>query len=668
MDNNSYVFQQKLIMVMGMQRSGTTALLEALGQDPNLRVENERVDGPIYDDHYLRPERELRPLFWRVKPRILLKPIKEVQRRSVEDVLREFSDYGVKVAWIYRDPVNVWSSAITKWSQDAGEVDAWIELWNRGNLYCLEALEGRYRDQIAVVRYEDLIAYRETFSELCAFLGVQERNNVFWQRDLKKGRSKLPAELQQVIEEGTNKTLMRLHAKRLWKPRTGSSDTRLGDISGVGWTLHQHGAQGASLDFVAECPGLMRIELPGLGNSSPHAVQLDRTPLALAAGQRYSFSFWARANQRRQVGLVFGQNYEPWSDLGQYHLVTLGPNWNSFHFEFIAEHDENNARVLFDLGGSDAAVEISAPYFALGSCQMQLLELHNGAEARLAYDPAVPGSTRIEIQSLPRPDSRTDVQLTQAKLPLEEGVEYTVYFRARADRPRPLAVAVGEANSPWHVAGLYRTFMADSQWRTSRLDFAASKTTLGRLYFDLGDDSNTIEIADAELTLRRPGLNQLHLHEGARAELQYPTGDTRHVRVVIHEAPTGVANHLQLCGNFAAVEAGERYSVSFRARADRPRKMEALASQSNHPWDGIGFFAEVALAPEWRVFHFSFVAEASDPAARIHFDLGNSTVPVEIAAAELKPGLADLSDKEIARMRRILDCLDRPAPIAANAR
>jgi hypothetical protein len=52
--------------------------------------------------------------------------------------------------------------------------------------------------------------------------------------------------------------------------------------------------------------------------------------------------------------------HEPWNNLGLYGAVELAPKWQHFEFTFVATGDDENARIQFDLGGSDVAVEFSA--------------------------------------------------------------------------------------------------------------------------------------------------------------------------------------------------------------------------------------------------------------------------------------------------------------------
>lgn len=210
--------KRKLIFVMGVQRSGTTALLDTLGQDPNLRVEDEHVDSPFFHAYYLRPEPVLRAHIHRIRRRILLKAISETYRRTVEDVLDEFARFEPMVAWIYRDPVDVWRSARAEFRLDDRELEQWLADWNRRNTLALDTLVGRHANRIAIVSYSDLQTQRGTFRELCRFLDIRPRNNLFWHAGQSKGRTALPLDLQRSIDEATKTTLAELRSRRIQPP------------------------------------------------------------------------------------------------------------------------------------------------------------------------------------------------------------------------------------------------------------------------------------------------------------------------------------------------------------------------------------------------------------------------------------------------------------------
>src|SRR5437764_15102663 len=73
----------ELIMVMGVQRSGTNVLFDSLATDRTLSAFPEDIDSAFYYNFLLRPLSEVAALIERAPRRILLKPISESGWRSL---------------------------------------------------------------------------------------------------------------------------------------------------------------------------------------------------------------------------------------------------------------------------------------------------------------------------------------------------------------------------------------------------------------------------------------------------------------------------------------------------------------------------------------------------------------------------------------------------------
>lgn len=655
--DDAIIYKNKLIMVMGMQRSGTTALIEALAQDPALQMETEREDGPIYRDHFLRPEPQIRGLLWRIKRRIILKPISEVQKRSVEEVLEEYADYGVRVAWIYRDPVNVWSSAKVKWNLSERDFQNWMTLWNQGNRSLIEAKGGRFGDQIAVVRYEDLIGDRNTFSNLCEFLGVEERNNLFWGLDLNKGRKSLPKELQARIEANTEDTLRELHALRIQPTRRGefSLEENIQDVSRGGWRFEENSADRGTITFPAEHPKSIRVSIFHSENASHSPVKLQVAPITVTAGAEHVLSFWARADRPRSFDFGVCEAHEPWDSFVYVANEMLTEEWRWYRRAFVPQRDDDVGRVFMNLGIAAGEVQISEPRVSVGSAPLRELHLHNGAVARLVHRAEAPDVTRVEI--LEKPKNSTDVQLVQHRMQLKKGESYVVTFGARADTSRIMGICVGQDHDPWRVAGLYEEVRLAPARDSFRYLFEATEEDV-RLYFDLGDDNSAVEIDELALVSASHLAVRLELNHGAEAAVWFPPDRPSVIRAVVNNTPGDNASDIQLILAETAVIQGKRYVISFRARADRERAVELNASQSGAPWQGIGFLQKIDLKSSWRDFHYEFNASMDEPRARVHLDMGSSDVAIEVSSVSFREGVQELTRAEIDRLRGILAAME----------
>jgi hypothetical protein len=195
----------KLIMIMGMQRSGTTALFETLSTARGLVSHAESPDGPIYDDYFLRPESAIRKVLRSSSSPVLLKPVRESARRTLVSVIDEYADYDLSILWLYRDPVNVvFSYSVKGWLDEMTVMQQWIAR-NR----MLIQLPAAYRPKLTVLRYEDLVGDGSVLKALKRKLGLRGHSTL--RPDSNAGRAQLPIAAQARIDAITSETLLDLH-------------------------------------------------------------------------------------------------------------------------------------------------------------------------------------------------------------------------------------------------------------------------------------------------------------------------------------------------------------------------------------------------------------------------------------------------------------------------
>jgi hypothetical protein len=205
---------KKIVMVMGVQRSGTSALFFSLAKDDRFNSFNESADNAFFYNYFLRPERVLGPLLIEIEKPVLLKPISETKRRSLDDVFEEYAAYDVSALYIYRDPVNTYYSSNARWPE---AVEPYLEKWIRRNQYLL-ALHPRFRPRVAVIRYEDLIADPNIFREACDFVGI--KGTYSFRADSCRGRKSLPEGIQKQIDQWTQTVLSELDHMRKFRPHS----------------------------------------------------------------------------------------------------------------------------------------------------------------------------------------------------------------------------------------------------------------------------------------------------------------------------------------------------------------------------------------------------------------------------------------------------------------
>lgn len=78
------------------------------------------------------------------------------------------------------------------------------------------------------------------------------------------------------------------------------------------------------------------------------------------------------------------------------------------------------------------------------------------------------------------------------------------------------------------------------------------------------------------------------------------------------------------------IDAGRTYEFSFEARADVPRRIQAIVLLNEKPWTNLGLSTVLEVGGEWREHRLSFKAKGSTDNAQAGILLGDSTSPVEL--------------------------------------
>ncbi len=208
---------KELIMVMGTQRSGTNALFGSLASDKRVVPFNESIDNRIYHNYRLRSLSDFGDVVDTAAGPVLLKPICETLYRTIEDVIKEYRGYDLRIVWIYRDPVNVFYSMHQEGWIPFDEIgnDGHIKQWNRRNRMASETCQ-RHPDLMAIVRYEDVLTDLKVFSRLRDWLRLESRP--CFRLDSERGRRQVPIAVQREIDEGTTQVLKALDAARTFRP------------------------------------------------------------------------------------------------------------------------------------------------------------------------------------------------------------------------------------------------------------------------------------------------------------------------------------------------------------------------------------------------------------------------------------------------------------------
>ena len=131
-------------------------------------------------------------------------------------------------------------------------------------------------------------------------------------------------------------------------------------------------------------------------------------------------------------------------------------------------------------------------------------------------------------------------------------------------------------------------------------------------------------------------LRLLRVAEGNAAHLVVSPDNQDMVRIAIGKAETKISYDVQLSLPRLHVQANEGYVVSFKARADSPRNIHCGFAKGHAPWNNLGWYRTINLTSEWQSFEEDFVATEDESNARIHFDVGESAIAVEVSSVTLR--------------------------------
>jgi glycosyltransferase involved in cell wall biosynthesis len=296
------------------------------------------------------------------------------------------------------------------------------------------------------------------------------------------------------------------------------------------------------------------------------------------------------------------------------------------------------------------------------------LRVADGNAADLEFCDDDPDMVRVAIKRA-QSGMSYDVQLNQMRLQSKSNHHYVVRFSARADAPRSIFIGFAQAFAPWSGLGLYGQVELSTEWQTFEQSFVATQDEdAARIHFDMGNSNIPVELSSVTLRdlsegkfvesngwghrLFLPESDQkrlqkerlikwwLRVADGNAADLEFCDDDPDMVRVAIKRAQSGISYDVQLNQMRLQSKSNHHYVVRFSARADAPRSIFIGFAQAFAPWSGLGLYGQVELSTEWQTFEQSFVATQDEDAARIHFDMGNSNIPVELSSVTIR----DLSE------------------------
>jgi hypothetical protein len=144
-----------------------------------------------------------------------------------------------------------------------------------------------------------------------------------------------------------------------------------------GWEIATREGNGATL-VSQRAENWMRVTIDKLASRSPASIRLRTGPISVTRNHRYVLTFFLQADAARPVTCGLASGTSPDTLLGASTRVDAGTWWQEFSCAFRATATDVNARIFFDLGTSQAALELS---------RVELRDLSTGTVV-MSTDPA----------------------------------------------------------------------------------------------------------------------------------------------------------------------------------------------------------------------------------------------------------------------------------------
>ena len=138
----------------------------------------------------------------------------------------------------------------------------------------------------------------------------------------------------------------------------------------------------------------------------------------------------------------------------------------------------------------------------------------------------------------------------------------------------------------------------------------------------------------AEMSLTGKGAWSLEQHGDCKATADLRTGG---VKIEISKADS-TGWHIQFRLSGLKVVKGRYYTLTFRAKAQKPRNISLNVGQADSPWGNLGLQRTVKLNNEWEEYRAGFAASKAEDNARVVFQVGGAQIPVELVDVKLRPG------------------------------
>ncbi|HHV30127.1 MAG TPA: family 16 glycosylhydrolase [Clostridium sp.] len=393
------------------------------------------------------------------------------------------------------------------------------------------------------------------------------------------------------------------------------------------------------------------------GGNSKDAIRLVQPGINIEMSKSYKVSFEASAEKARTIDVEVASNLNNSSIYSA--TIELDKESKTYEFEFTMDKDsDKNGELRFNLGGNNADVYIDNVVMKkTSSDEVKGNLLLNGVFNSLLgwnYESYSPGSAEFEnteeqfkaiIASVG--SEGWNVQLYQDNVPLEEGQTYEVSFDAKSTVDRKVIVQMQEKDV-W-TSYFFEEVQLTDELKRFKYEFTMDKPTdsASRFSFALGSpDSVTTyephEIIIDNVVVRKAVTDSLILNgtfdNDKEHWLEYWGGEWEDVpegegngtaigsckvtegELEVDITKVGIKDYTpQIKQENLALQEGETYTVSFKARALDPRSIKVDILDSTYNWYGGSTFD---LTTEDDTYTFTFAANKSITDGVLTINLG----------------------------------------------
>lgn len=188
----------KIIMILGYQRSGTSALISSFEEDKDYAIYTESNESWLMHKWLLRPEKNIRFPLNKIK-KLITKPITESYQRTSGELFEEYKNYDIQYILLLRNVENIFYSNSKHDNESYGnDIEKFIPLYNKRMKNTLTGLD---KKNGLVVKYEDIIDKPIIYDKICDYLGV--KGKYLFRKDSNLGFKNLSDDQQSILNKRT---------------------------------------------------------------------------------------------------------------------------------------------------------------------------------------------------------------------------------------------------------------------------------------------------------------------------------------------------------------------------------------------------------------------------------------------------------------------------------